>query len=102
MEEETKGWLSYLGIGQNLSHFSLSLPEPKKIETLNLENFYGFLEAAPGGSTTINPIIAIVTYYDTFGITPDILFGTNTNGRGVITLLEFIRILSKFYKIMKM
>ena len=97
MEEEKKGWLNYLGISQNLLHFTLSLPEPKKLETLNLENFYGFLEAAPGGAMP-NPIIAIVTYYDTFGITPDIPFGINTNGSGVITLLELIRILSKFYE----
>ena len=35
--EENKGILNYLGINQNLLHFSLSTSEPKKIETLNLE-----------------------------------------------------------------
>ncbi len=95
--EEKKGLLNLLEMNQNLLHFSLSVSEPKKIDTLNLENFYGFLEgnSATAGS---NPVIAIVTNYDTFGITPDIPFGANNNGSGVIALLELIRILSKFYE----
>jgi hypothetical protein len=148
--EENKGILNYLGINQNLLHFSLSTSEPKKIDSLNLENFYGFLEggATHGGThneienlkksdaerenenvdkdedtidldedeekkesttqntpnstssshTSSNPIIAIVTYYDSFAITPDMPSGLNTNGSGVVTLLELIRILSKFYE----
>jgi Zn-dependent M28 family amino/carboxypeptidase len=107
----------------------LSSSEPKKVETLNLENFYGFLEGGAQGanlplettksenndedldlddekketqttstSNTSNPIIAIVTYYDSFGITPDMATGLNTNGSGLVTLLELIRILSKFYE----
>jgi len=133
--EENKGILNYLGINQNLLHFSLSTSEPKKLETLNLENFYGFLEGGAQGAhssnletlkteesedsdleideeqketpkssktssstSSSNPIIAIVTYYDSFGITPDMPSGINTNGSGVITLLELIRILSKFYE----
>jgi hypothetical protein len=95
--EEKKGILNYLGINQNLLHFSLSVSEPKKIETVNLENFYGFLEGTPGSSGT-NPIIAIVTNYDTFGIAPDMNFGVQNNGSGVVALLELIRILSKFYE----
>jgi hypothetical protein len=95
--EEKKGILNYLGINQNLLHFSLSISEPKKIESVNLENFYGFLEGTPGSSGS-NPIIAIVTNYDTFGIAPDMHFGVKNNGSGVIALLELIRILSKFYE----
>lgn len=138
--EENKGILNYLGINQNLLHFSLSTSEPKKIESLNLENFYGFLEGGTAqvasnnkieaevdienedqedtidldandekkeaasssskssSSSSSNPIIAIVTYYDSFGITPDMPSGLNTNGSGVVTLLELVRILSKFYE----
>lgn len=95
--EEKKGILNYLGINQNLLHFSLSVSEPKKIESVNLENFYGFLEGTPGSSGS-NPIIAIVTNYDTFGIAPDMNFGVQNNGSGVVALLELIRILSKFYE----
>jgi hypothetical protein len=93
--EEKKGILNYLGIHQNLLHFSLSISEPKKIESLNLENFYGFLEGSPGSS---NPIIAIIANYDSFGVTPDIPFGINNNGSGLTAILELIRILSKFYE----
>jgi hypothetical protein len=59
---------NYLGVNQNLLHFSLSVNEPKKIESINLENFYGFLEGVNTGSP--NPIIAIVSHYDTFSISP--------------------------------
>ncbi len=93
--EEKKGILNYLGIHQNLLHFSLSISEPKKIDSLNLENFSGFLEGTPGSS---NPIIAIISNYDSFGVAPDIPFGINNNGSGLTALLELIRILSKFYE----
>lgn len=68
--EEKKDILSYLGINQNLLHFSLSASDPRKIETLNLENFYGFLEGSNSGSGSQNPIIAIVTNYDSLSIAP--------------------------------
>lgn len=93
--EEKKGIMNYLGIHQNLLHFSLSASEPKKVESITLENFYGLLEGAPGSQ---NPIIAIVAHYDSFSITPDMPSGLSTNGSGVITLLELIKILSKFYE----
>ena len=60
--------MTYLGINQNLLHFSLSSNEPRKVESINLENFYGYLEGSNNG--TPNPVIAIVSYYDTFGIAP--------------------------------
>lgn len=85
-----------MGVNQNLLHFSLSVNEPKKVESINLENFYGFLEGVNTGSP--NPIIAIVSHYDTFSISPDLPSGLNTNGSGVIALMELVRILSKFYE----
>jgi Zn-dependent M28 family amino/carboxypeptidase len=85
-----------LGIKQNLLHFSLSSSEPRKVDSVSLENFYGFLEGSNTG--TPNPVIAIVAYYDSFGITPDLPNGLNTNASGVIALLELIRILFKFYE----
>lgn len=68
--EEKKDILTYLGINQNLLHFSLSASDPRKIETLNLENFYGFLEGSQSSSGSQNPIIAIVTNYDNLSIAP--------------------------------
>ena len=67
--EEKKDILNYLGLNQNLLHFSLSASDPRKIETLNLENFYGFLEGGNSAGTQ-NPIIAIVANYDNLGIAP--------------------------------
>ena len=67
--EEKKDVLTYLGFNQNLLHFSLSASDPRKIETLNLENFYGFLEGS-NNSGAQNPIIAIVANYDYLGIAP--------------------------------
>ena len=67
--EEKKDVLSYLGLNQNLLHFSLSASDPRKIDTLNLENFYGFLEGG-NNSGSQNPIIAIVANYDNLGIAP--------------------------------
>jgi hypothetical protein len=67
--EEKKDVLTYLGFNQNLLHFSLSASDPRKIETLNLENFYGFLEGS-NNSGAQNPIIAIVANYDNLGIAP--------------------------------
>lgn len=78
-------------------HFSLSSAEPKKTESLNLENFSGFLEgnSASGAS---HPIIAIVTHYDNLSVIPDLPSGLNNNSSGVVVLMELIRILSKFYE----
>jgi len=95
-KDKKKSLLSYLGMQNNLLHFSISTNDPKKIETLNLENFYGFLEGS--NSEGANPIIAIVANYDTFSIAPDLPSGMNTNGSGVVALLELMRILSKFYE----
>lgn len=62
------GILNQMGVYQNHLHFQISLSEPKKIEKLNLENYYGMLEGTKKGST--NPVIAIVTHYDTFSMVP--------------------------------
>lgn len=66
-----------MGINQNLLHFSLSSSDPRKVDKVTLENFYGFLEggsanseADTGATTSGNPVIAIIAYYDTFGISP--------------------------------
>jgi hypothetical protein len=67
--EEKKDILSYLGVNQNLLHFSLSASDPRKVDTLHLENIYGFLEGG-NNSGTQNPIIAIVANYDNLSVAP--------------------------------
>ena len=86
-----------MNIKESYLHFSLSVKEPKLKKSLNLENIYGFLEV-PSQNGSPNPIIAIVAHYDTLGIISDLPQGINSNGSGIIALLELIRIISKIYE----
>ena len=95
--EQEKTIFDILGINKNYLHFSLNIKEPKKHDLLHFENFYGLLEVG-SSSGAPNPIIAIVTYYDSFGVVSDLPYGMNTNGSGIIAMMELIRILSKFYE----
>lgn len=92
-----KSILDYLNIKESYLHFSLSIKEPKLKKSLNLENIYGFLEV-PSQTGSPNPIIAIVAHYDSLGVISDLPQGINSNGSGIIALLELIRIISKFYE----
>lgn len=96
-EDSKKSLLDYLNIKESYLHFSLSIKEPKLKKSLNLENIYGFLEV-PSQNGSPNPIIAIVAHYDSLGIISDLPQGINSNGSGIIALLELIRIISKFYE----
>ena len=89
--------LGYFKLENNLLQFTLSGSDPKKTENLTLENLYGYLEGSTAG-TASNNIIAIVANYDDLSIVPDMPSGLNSNGSGVIAMLEIIRILSKFYE----
>ena len=92
-----KTLLEYMNIKETYRHFSLSIKEPKLKKKLNLENIYGFLEA-PSQTGTPNPIIAIVSHYDSLGVISDLPQGLDSNGSGITILLELIRILSKLYE----
>ena len=92
-----KTLMEYINIKETYLHFSLNIKEPKLKTKLNLENIYGFLEA-PSQSGTPNPIIAIVSHYDSLGVISDLPQGVDSNGSGIIILLELIRILSKLYE----
>lgn len=89
--------LGYFKLENNLLQFTLSGSDPKKTDNLTLENLYGYLEGSTAGTAT-NNIIAIVANYDDLSIVPDMPSGLNSNGSGVIAMLEIIRILSKFYE----
>lgn len=99
-EEEIKGGL--FGIFEmegNLLQFSLNSSDPKKVESLTFENFYGFLEGNKGESGTgSNPVIAIVGSYDDLSIVPDMPTGLNETSASIIAIYEIIRIVSKFYE----
>ena len=85
--EGKKSILDYLNIKESYLHFSLSIKEPKLKKSLNLENIYGFLEV-PSQTGSPNPIIAIVAHYDSLGVISDLPQGINSNGSGIIALLE--------------
>ena len=92
-----KSFWEYLNIKENYLHFSLNSKEPKLKNNLNLENIYGFLEV-PSQNGARNPVIAIVAHYDSLGVVSDLPQGLNSNGSGILVLLELIRIISKLYE----
>lgn len=72
--------------------------EPKKLATTTLTNLQGWLPGLRGdGDTSQLPTIAIVASYDTFGAAPALSEGSDSNGSGVVALLELARLFSRLY-----
>ena len=100
-EEAAKGLFGMFEMEGNLLQFSLNASDPKRIDTLTFENFYGYLEGNKGESGTgagTNPVIAIVGSYDDLSIIPDMPSGLNETSATIIAMYEIIRIVSKFYE----
>ncbi|KAM7274128.1 hypothetical protein ACFE04_028792 [Oxalis oulophora] len=76
----------------------VSASTPKKIASPIMTNIQGWL---PGlktdGDSNQLPTIAIVASYDTFGAAPALSVGTDSNGSGVVALLEIARLFSVLY-----
>ncbi|GAA0154973.1 hypothetical protein LIER_12806 [Lithospermum erythrorhizon] len=76
----------------------VSAREPKKVASPTIANIQGWL---PGlkteGDSTQLPTIAIVASYDTFGAAPALSVGSDSNGSGVVALLEIARLFSILY-----
>ncbi|KAF3633759.1 putative E3 ubiquitin-protein ligase PUB23-like [Capsicum annuum] len=72
--------------------------DPKRIASPNIANIQGWL---PGlkvdGDSNQLPTIAIVASYDTFGAAPALSVGSDSNGSGVVALLEIARLFSALY-----
>jgi len=68
---------------------------PKSIPDFAMANIQGRL---PGfGLEDQNPTIAIVAHYDADGGAPSLSRGADSNGSGVVALLEIARLFSKLY-----
>eukprot|EP00242_Pyramimonas_sp_CCMP2087_P010392 CAMPEP_0198215062 /NCGR_PEP_ID=MMETSP1445-20131203/46636_1 /TAXON_ID=36898 /ORGANISM="Pyramimonas sp., Strain CCMP2087" /LENGTH=285 /DNA_ID=CAMNT_0043890583 /DNA_START=225 /DNA_END=1079 /DNA_ORIENTATION=+ len=72
--------------------------EPKKIDLPTLENYQCKLTGTAKEDGSPKPTIAIVSYYDTFGIVPSLAVGADSNGSGLISFLELLRLFSRLYK----
>ncbi|XP_071687756.1 uncharacterized protein [Rutidosis leptorrhynchoides] len=71
---------------------------PKKLASPTITNIQGWLPGlkADGDSNQL-PTIAIVASYDTFGAAPALSVGSDSNGSGVVALLEIARLFSILY-----
>ncbi|KAL7226207.1 hypothetical protein ACSBR1_021356 [Camellia fascicularis] len=76
----------------------VSAPEPRKLASPTITNIQGWLPGlkADGDSNQL-PTIAIVASYDTFGAAPALSVGSDSNGSGVVVLLEIARLFSHLY-----
>ncbi|XP_022883788.1 nicalin-1-like [Olea europaea var. sylvestris] len=76
----------------------VAVPEPKKVASPTIANIQGWLPGlkADGDSNQL-PTIAIVASYDTFGAAPALSVGSDSNGSGVVALLEIARLFSILY-----
>ncbi|KAE8037399.1 hypothetical protein FH972_009988 [Carpinus fangiana] len=76
----------------------VSASEPKKLASPTITNIQGWL---PGlktdGDASQLPTIAIVASYDTFGAAPALSVGSDSNGSGIVALLEIARLFSILY-----
>ncbi|KAG1369718.1 nicalin [Cocos nucifera] len=73
-------------------------PEPKKLSSPTITNIQGWLPGLKGdGDTNQLPTIAVVAPYDTFGAAPALSVGSDSNGSGVVALLEIARLFSHLY-----
>lgn len=76
----------------------VSTAEARKVASPSITNIQGWLPGlkVDGDSTQI-PTIAIVASYDTFGAAPALSVGSDSNGSGVVALLEIARLFSMLY-----
>ncbi|KAL8029603.1 hypothetical protein ABFX02_14G235400 [Erythranthe guttata] len=76
----------------------VAAPQPRKIVSPTIVNIQGWLPGlkADGDSNQL-PTIAIVASYDTFGAAPALSVGSDSNGSGVVALLEIARLFSILY-----
>ncbi|XVF69218.1 hypothetical protein PTKIN_Ptkin11bG0063200 [Pterospermum kingtungense] len=76
----------------------IPMPEPKKVASPTITNIQGWLSGLKAdGEANQLPTIAIVASYDTFGAAPALSVGSDSNGSGIVALLEIARLFSLLY-----
>ncbi|CAG2195198.1 Nicalin,Nicalin-1 [Mytilus edulis] len=70
-------------------------PQSKSLPDFQITNIQGHLSGF--GIEEQLPTIAVVAHYDAFGVAPGMSVGADSNGSGVIALLELARLFSKLY-----
>ncbi|PON62948.1 Nicastrin [Trema orientale] len=75
----------------------VSVPEPKKLASPTITNIQGWLPGLKTEGDNQLPTIAIVASYDTFGASPALSVGSDSNGSGAVALLEIARLFSILY-----
>uniref|UniRef100_A0A803PXT9 Nicalin n=1 Tax=Cannabis sativa TaxID=3483 RepID=A0A803PXT9_CANSA len=75
----------------------VSVSEPKKIVSPTITNIQGWLPGLKTDGDNQLPTIAIVASYDTFGASPGLSVGSDSNGSGAVALLEIARLFSILY-----
>ncbi|XP_024025058.1 nicalin-1 [Morus notabilis] len=75
----------------------VSVPEPRKVASPTITNIQGWLPGLKSDGDNQLPTIAIVASYDTFGAAPALSVGSDSNGSGVVALLEIARLFSLLY-----
>jgi len=88
-----------LGHSSDGYHIQTQGAEPTKIASVAAFNIQGWLAGssstlAPGA---VLPTIAIVAHHDSYGAAPGLANGADSNGSGVVALLEIARVFSKLY-----
>lgn len=76
----------------------VAVSEAKKLQAVTLPTLQGWLygQKREGGGVAL-PTIAIVAFYDTFGVAPSLSVGSDSNASGVVALLELLRLFSRLY-----
>ncbi|GBG74253.1 hypothetical protein CBR_g17963 [Chara braunii] len=75
----------------------LAAQDPKKVPSPTITNIHGWIPGANPDGTPVMRTIAVVASYDTFGMAPALSFGSDSNGSGVVALLELARLFSRLY-----
>lgn len=82
-------------VSANGYQIGISSSNPKIRNDYKVTTLQGQLFSNSASKTST---ILVVAHYDSFSVAPDLSFGANSNGSGVIVLLELIRLFSSLYE----